>query len=60
MNVTRIDYHAKADHYRRLASEAAYCAATALNPADRDAWDERAARYDQMADNAIQMARKAA
>src|SRR3546814_15606940 len=40
-----INYHAKAEHFATLASRAAYSAAIALCPADREAWEERAARY---------------
>jgi hypothetical protein len=47
--VTRIDYNAKAEHFATLASRAAYNAAIALCPSDRDAWEERAAIYDARA-----------
>lgn len=55
-----INYHARAEHFAELASRAAFAAATASSAADREAWDERAARYDTQAANALQMARKAA
>jgi hypothetical protein len=49
MTVTRINYAAKAEHFATLASRAAYNAATAVCPSDRDAWEERAAVYDERA-----------
>lgn len=55
-----INYHAKAEHFATLASRAAYCAACAVSPADREAWEERAARYDGQAANYRNAARKAA
>lgn len=55
-----VNYHAKAEHYAELASRAAYNAATAVNAADRDAWEERAARYDASAAHYRTAARKAA
>src|SRR3546814_12418475 len=41
-----INYHAKAEHFATPPSRAAYSAAIALCPADREAWEERAARND--------------
>jgi len=58
MNVGQLQ--AKAEHFDTLASRAAYQAATALCEADRDAWDERAARYDAQAAHYRNAARKAA
>ena len=55
-----INYHAKAEHFATLASRAAYNAATALSASDRDAWDERAAKYDASASHYRTAARKAA
>lgn len=55
-----INYQAKAEHFATLASRAAYNAATALCAHDRDAWDERAARYDGQAAHYRTAARKAA
>lgn len=55
-----INYRAKADHYATLAARAAYAGAVAASPADREAWEERAARYDAQAAAALSMARKAA
>lgn len=55
-----INYHAKADHFATLASRAAYCAATSHCPADREQWEERAARYDGQAADYRNAARKAA
>lgn len=55
-----INYHAKAEHFAALASRAAYCAAVSVSPADREAWEERAARYDGRAANYRNAARKAA
>ena len=46
----RSHYAAKLSHFEELASRAAYQAATSINAADREAWDERAARYDVRAD----------
>lgn len=48
---------AKAEHFAELAARAAYNAASA---SDRDAWDERAARYDASAAHYRTAARKAA
>lgn len=58
MNVGQ--YQAKAEHFATLASRAAYQAATALCASDRDAWEERAARYDASASSYRMAARKAA
>ncbi|MBP53137.1 MAG: hypothetical protein CMG88_03655 [Marinobacter sp.] len=55
-----INYHAKAEHFAELASRAAFAAATALCTADREAWEERAARYDGQAAHYRNAARKAA
>ena len=55
-----INFHAKAEHFATLASRAAYSAATALCEADREAWEERAARYDGQAAHYRNAARKAA
>lgn len=55
-----VNYHAKADHFATLASRAAFAAATALCEHDREAWDERAARYDAQAAHYRTAARKAA
>lgn len=51
---------AKAEHFATLASRAAYSAAVAASPSDRDAWEERAARYDATAADYRNAARKAA
>lgn len=51
---------AKAEHFAELASRAAYSAAYALCPADREQWEERAARYDGQAAAYRTKARKAA
>ena len=51
---------AKAEHFAELAARAAYNAAYALSPSDREAWDERAARYDASAAHYRTAARKAA
>lgn len=58
MNVTQ--NIAKAEHYATLAARAAYQAATTPAGPDRDNWEERAARYDAMADSYRMNARKAA
>lgn len=58
MNV--INYHAKAEHFAELAARAAYNAATAGCPDDREQWEERAARYDIRAAEYRNAARKAA
>ena len=58
MNVGQ--FQAKAEHFETLASRAAFNAATALCEHDRDAWDERAARYDMQAAQYRTAARKAA
>lgn len=55
-----INYHTKAEHFAELASRAAYSAAMALCPYDRDMWEERAARYDAQAAIYRMAARKAA
>ena len=55
-----INYHAKIEHFETLASRAAFNAATATNASDREAWDERAARYDASAAAYRTAARKAA
>jgi hypothetical protein len=55
-----INYHAKAEHFADLASRAAYNAAYALCPHDREQWEERAARYDAQAASYRTAARKAA
>lgn len=55
-----INYHAKAEHFATLASRAAYCAACAVSPADRERWGERVARYDAQAATYRMAARKAA
>lgn len=55
-----INYHAKAEHFEELASRAAYSAAVAGCADDRDAWEERAARYDSQAAHYRTAARKAA
>lgn len=55
-----INYLAKAEHFAELASRAAYSAALALCPHDREAWEERAARYDAQAAACRVAARKAA
>lgn len=55
-----INYLSKAEHFATLASRAAYCAAVAVSPADREAWEERAARYDGQAAHYRNAARKAA
>lgn len=55
-----INYHAKAEHYADMASRAAFAGACATSPADRDAWEERAARYDALAAEYRMAARKAA
>lgn len=55
-----INFAAKADHFATLASRAAYNAAYAMNAGDRDAWEERAARYDASAEHYRNAARKAA
>lgn len=47
--IVKIDYRAKAEHFATLAARAAYNAAVAACPSDRDAWDERAAVYDARA-----------
>lgn len=54
------DYSAKAEHFAELAARAAYRAATCPEGPDRDAWEERAARYDGQAANYRNAARKAA
>ena len=54
-----INYSSKAAHFAELAGRAAYNAATCL-PADREAWEERAARYDGQAAAYRMAARKAA
>lgn len=51
---------AKAEHFATLAARAAYNAAYASNPADAEAWNERAARYDASAAHYRTAARKAA
>ena len=58
MNIAKII--AKAEHFETLASRAAYQAATCPNKADADAWDERAARYDESAATYRHAARVAA
>lgn len=58
MNVGQ--YQAKAEHFATLASRAAYQAATALCAHDREAWEERAARYDAQESHYRTAARKAA
>lgn len=55
-----INHRAKAEHFATLASRAAFAAAVATCPADRDAWEERAARYDAQAAAYTMAARKAA
>ena len=55
-----INFHAKAEHFAELASRAAYAAATALDPATRDAWESRAASYDERAAACRRAARVAA
>jgi len=55
-----INFAAKVEHFATLASRAAYNAATACNAADRDAWQERADRYDAQADAYRSAARIAA
>ena len=55
-----INFNAKAEHFATLASRAAYCAAVSVSPADREAWEERAARYDGQAAHYRNAARKAA
>ena len=55
-----INFHAKAEHFAELASRAAYNAAYALCAHDREAWEERAARYDASAAHYRNAARKAA
>lgn len=55
-----INYHAKAEHFATLASRAAFAAATALCAHDREAWEERAARYDAQESHYRTAARKAA
>lgn len=55
-----INYHAKAEHFATLAARAAFSAATSPCPADREQWEERAARYDGQAANYRNAARKAA
>lgn len=55
-----INHHAKAEHFATLASRAAYSAALALCPDDREQWEERAARYDAQAAAYRMAARKAA
>lgn len=55
-----INYHAKAEHFADLAARAAYRAATALCPFDREQWQDRADRYDGQAANYRNVARKAA
>lgn len=55
-----INYHAKAEHFATLAARAAYRAAVSLCPADREQWEDRAARYDGQAADYRNAARKAA
>ena len=55
-----INYHAKAEHFATLASRAAFAAATALCAHDREAWEDRAAKYDASASHYRTAARKAA
>lgn len=55
-----INYHAKAEHFAELSSRAAYSAAMALCPYDRERWEERAARYEAQAASYRMAARKAA
>ena len=55
-----INNFAKAEHFAELASRAAYNAAYALCAHDREAWEERAARYDASAAHYRTAARKAA
>ncbi len=50
----------RADHFAELAARAAYQAATCPAGADREAWEERAARYDSRAADYRNAARKAA
>lgn len=55
-----INYNAKAEHFAELAARAAIRAAYASLPADREQWDERAARYDEQAAHYHNAARRAA
>lgn len=55
-----INYSAKAEHFAELAARAAIRAAYATFPADREAWADRAARYDGQSANYRSAARKAA
>lgn len=55
-----INYHAKAEHFEELAARAAYSAAMAICPHDRELWEDRAARYDAQAATYRSAARKAA
>ena len=55
-----INWSAKAEHFVELAARAAYSAAYAGNDSDREAWEERAARYDARATECRTAARKAA
>lgn len=55
-----INYLAKVEHFAELAARAAFNAATATNASDREAWEERAARYDANAAAYRTAARKAA
>lgn len=51
---------ARAEHFAELAARAAFNAAAATNASDREAWEERAARYDASAASYRTAARKAA
>lgn len=53
-------YQAKAEHFAELGSRAAYNAAVAVSAHDREAWEERAARYDETARLYVERARRAA
>lgn len=54
------NYSAKAEHFAELAARAAIRAACAPLLADREQWDERAARYDEQVSNYRNAARRAA
>lgn len=55
-----VNFTAKAEHYAELAARAAYNAATAACPDDREQWEKRAARYDIRATEYHNAARRAA
>lgn len=54
------NYNAKADHFAELASRASYSAAIAPNAAEREEWEDRAARYEAQESSYRMAARKAA